>query len=83
MALKRKTKLISFRMSEDEFRDYHYLCAREGFSSFSDLVRVAVQQLVANRLGRGDQALQQAMDKIFTRMDELDRDVKQLMAAPR
>ena len=70
--------MISFRVSEEEFRDFRYVCLAEGFSSFSDLVRVAVQQLVAKHERQGEHGLQAAMEQIYSRMDELDRSIKQL-----
>jgi Arc/MetJ-type ribon-helix-helix transcriptional regulator len=78
---KSKTKMISFRLSEDEFVEFRRMCMEEGFASFSDLVRVAVQQMLSNRVRQREATLQTAMEQIQSRMDELDRNLKQLLMA--
>ena len=76
---KPKSKMITFRVSEEDFRNVQEICAGEGFVSFSDLVRTAVQELVLNRSGRGPTAIHSAVEKLSTRLDALDRDVKELI----
>jgi Arc/MetJ-type ribon-helix-helix transcriptional regulator len=76
---KSKTKMISFRLCEDEFLEFRRICLEEGFASFSDLVRAAVQQLLAKRAQQREASLQAAVEQIQSRMDELDRDLKQLL----
>lgn len=78
---KSKTKMISFRLSEDEFVEFRRICMEEGFASFSDLVRVAVQQMLSNRVRQREATLQTAMEHIQSRMDELDRNLKQLLGS--
>ncbi|MCU1274619.1 MAG: hypothetical protein JWO48_2050 [Bryobacterales bacterium] len=78
-----KTKMISFRLSEDEFLEFRRACLEEGFASFSDLVRAAVQQLLSKRALQREATLQTAMEQIQSRMDELDRSLKQLMGSAR
>ena len=78
---KSKTKMISFRLSEDEFVEFRRMCMEEGFASFSDLVRVAVQQMLSNRVRQREATLQTAMEHIQSRMDELDRNLKQLLSS--
>jgi hypothetical protein len=74
--LKTKTRLISVRITEDELCVYREICACEGFGSFSDLVRTAIQELIANRSGRGPGALHSAVNELRTRIDQLDHDLK-------
>lgn len=76
---KSKTKMISFRLSQEEFLEFRNICVQEGFASFSDLVRVAVQQLLAKRAHQREMSLQASMEQIQSRMDELDRNIKRLM----
>jgi hypothetical protein len=76
---KSKTKMISFRLSQEEFLEFRRICLQEGFASFSDLVRVAVQQLLAVRVQQREMSLQASMQQIQSRMDELDRNVKRLL----
>lgn len=78
--LKPKTRLISVRITEDELCVYREICAFQGFGSFSDLVRTAIQELAANRNGLGPKAIQTAVNELSTRINELDQDLKELLA---
>jgi hypothetical protein len=71
--------MISFRVSEDEFRTLREVCLGEGFGSFSDLVRTAVEELISNRAQRGPAAVAGAVQNLITRVDDLDRNLKELM----
>ena len=79
MLFKNKTRMISFRVSEDEFRTLREVCLGEGFGSFSDLVRTAVEELISNRAQRGPAAVAGAVQNLITRVDDLDRNLKELM----
>ena len=46
--LKPREKLVYFRISEDEFRQFVSVCEQEGARSVSDLARNAVQRLIAD-----------------------------------
>jgi hypothetical protein len=72
--------MISFRVSEHEFRTLREVCLGEGFGSFSDLVRTAVEELISNRAQRGPAAVAGAVQNLITRVDDLDRNLKELMA---
>lgn len=71
--------MISFRVSEEEFRTLREVCLGEGFGSFSDLVRTAVQELVANRSQRDPTAVAGAVQNLVARVDALDQDLKELI----
>jgi len=73
-----KTRMVSFRLSEDEFHSFRKTCIAEGFGSFSELIRAAVQELIASRRGNSAEALRAAMDRLNARMEEVGQDVKQL-----
>jgi hypothetical protein len=45
--LKAREKVVYFRISEDEFRQFFSVCEREGARSVSDLARSAVRKLIA------------------------------------
>ena len=66
-------------MSEEEFRTLKEICLGEGFGSFSDLVRTAVQELVENRAQRGPTAVAGAVQNLITRVNALDQNLKELM----
>lgn len=69
--LKPRERLVYFRVSEDEFRQFSSVCEQEGARSVSDLARCAVQRLIAN----GDR--QREDDVVAQKMHRLD----QLIAA--
>jgi hypothetical protein len=71
--------MISFRVSEEEFRTLREVCIDDGFGSFSDLVRTAVQELISNRTQRGPTVVAGAVQNLITRVDALDRNLKELM----
>ena len=54
--LKPRERLVYFRISEDEFRQFVSVCEQAGARSVSDLARNAVQRLIAdgNRQREGD-----------------------------
>jgi hypothetical protein len=46
--LKPRERLVYFRISEDEFRQFVGVCEQEGARSVSDLARTAIQRLIAD-----------------------------------
>ena len=79
---KRKTRIVTFRLSEEEFHSFRNICISEGFGSFSELIRVAVQELIASRHGCSAEALRAARERLNARIEEVGRDVKQLKTSP-
>jgi Arc/MetJ-type ribon-helix-helix transcriptional regulator len=71
--------MISFRVSEEEFQTLREVCSGERFNSVSELVRAAVQELVANRAQQGPKAVAGAVQTLITRVDALDQNLKELM----
>jgi hypothetical protein len=46
--LNRKSKMVSFRLSPDEYRMYRDACEMHGIETISELARKAMQQLAAS-----------------------------------
>lgn len=65
--LKPRERLVYFRISEDEFRQFLSVCEKEGARSVSDLARSAVQRLIA------DGHRQREEDEVTERMHRLER----------
>lgn len=65
--LKPRERLVYFRISEDEFRQFASVCEQEGARSVSDLARNAVQRLIA------DGHRQREEDEVTERMHRLER----------
>jgi hypothetical protein len=60
--LKPRERLVYFRVSEDEFRQFVSVCEQAGARSVSDLARNAVQRLIAD--GRQHRENQHIDEKI-------------------
>jgi hypothetical protein len=61
--LKPRERLVYFRVSEDEFRQFVSVCEQGGARSLSDLARNAVQRLIAdNNRQRG---LEEYAEKMY------------------
>ena len=82
MFTKGKTRIVSFRLSDEEFYSFRKVCISEGFGSFSELIRAGVQELIASRHGNSTEALRAALEKLNARIEEVSRDVKQLKTLP-
>jgi Arc/MetJ-type ribon-helix-helix transcriptional regulator len=72
--------MVSFRVSEEEFRTLADVCLSQGFLSYSDLVRTAVQELLSNRAGGGPAVVQSAVENLTRRIESLDRNLKELIS---
>lgn len=60
--LKPRERLVYFRISEDEFRQFNSVCEQGGARSVSDLARNAVQRLIADgQRQREDKELEDKM----------------------
>src|SRR5579872_5821706 len=80
--LKPRTRLVYFRVSEDEFQQFNQMCESVGARSISDLARSAIQRMIQQ-----DGAHQTAADPVAAKLTvletivcDLDRKVQQLTA---
>lgn len=63
--LKPRERLVYFRVSEDEFRQFVSVCEQAGARSVSDLARNAVQRLIAEGQRQNDgQQLEEKMQML-------------------
>jgi hypothetical protein len=78
---KRRSKMVSFRLSEQEYENLLALCGSTGARSLSDLARHAMNGLLGapkrDGDGNGDR-IETAVAELYGRMLELDRELKQL-----
>ncbi len=65
--LKPRERLVYFRISEDEFRQFVSVCEQEGARSVSDLARSAVQRLIT------DGHRQREDDEMTEKMHQLEK----------
>jgi hypothetical protein len=72
--LKPRERLVYFRISEDEFRQFVGVCEQEGARSVSDLARTAIQRLIADgdRHRNGDELADkiQRLEQLMTSVTE-------------
>ena len=73
--LKRRSRMISFRLSEDEYASLRSLCENEGARSVSDLARDAVHRLIKKD---SPDSMEMALRTLQGRMEILDLQVRQL-----
>jgi len=84
--LKRKTRMISVRLSEDEYNSLFQLCERTGARSISDMARDALQMLIRAESENNDDRpgtrtrgmLVSKVMALDTRVSALDRTVEKL-----
>ncbi len=75
--LKRRSRMISFRVSEDEYAGLKDLCVNEGARSVSDLARDAVHRMIAHHTWPNNQ-LATVVQVLQDRIETLDKEVKRL-----
>jgi hypothetical protein len=72
--LKPRERLVYFRVSEDEFRQFVSVCEQAGARSVSDLARNAVQRLIADgQRHREDHSIEekiQVLDRLIAAVTE-------------
>ena len=78
--LKRRSRMISFRVSEDEYVGLKNLCVNKGARSVSDMARDAVQRLMTNHSWPNNQ-LESVVQVLQIRIEALDVEVKRLSVA--
>ena len=81
--LKPRERLVYFRITEDEFRQFVSVCQQEGARSVSDLARSAVQRLIAdgNRQREGDE-LAEKMHRLERLISAVTQQLQLLNCAP-
>jgi hypothetical protein len=77
---KRRSKLVSFRIAEEEYRSLIEICETRGARSVSEVARDAMHGLLGvNGHGNGVEAkLESKVVQLQGRLEELDREVKRL-----
>ena len=78
--LKRRNRMINFRVSEDEYVGLKNRCVIEGARSVSEMARDAVHRLIANHSWPNNQ-LETVVQVLQVRVEALDLEVKRLNLA--
>jgi len=75
---KRKNRMISFRLSDEEYEHLVNLCREQGARSLSDLARAAMQGLIAQGGINGGAGIEERLSHLDGRVKLLDRAVERL-----
>lgn len=73
---KRRTRMVNFRLSEEEYKELKNTCLANGARSVSDFARLAVYRMVDG--GGLSQRLEWTVRDLTGKVEELDREVKRL-----
>src|SRR5438105_677247 len=75
--IKRRRRMVNFRLSDDEYRDIQNVCSAAGYRSLSDFARSAVCRF-ATPTTMPPEEFAVAMSDLDGRIEHLDREVKRL-----
>jgi Arc/MetJ-type ribon-helix-helix transcriptional regulator len=74
----RKDKMVSFRLSQEEYEQLQKACGERGVRNVSDLARSAMRTLLGHETGRD--ALVGQVEELRQRVTELSRELDRLSA---
>ncbi|HLJ51208.1 MAG TPA: hypothetical protein VKU01_34605 [Bryobacteraceae bacterium] len=74
----RRTKVISIRLSAEEYDQLQSLCTIKGADSISELARAGLKLLMLNEKSNGHGAIAGRVEAIDSRVAELAREVERL-----
>jgi hypothetical protein len=74
--LTRRTRIVSFRVSEEEYQDLVSLCLRRQARSISDFARLVT--LSQFQPSRSDAKPESALDEIHRQLGAIDRELRKL-----
>jgi|SRR5690348_12857562 transcriptional regulator GlxA family with amidase domain len=77
--LKRRSRMVSFRLSDEEYEGLKHICIAVGARSLSDVARDAVHRLLGSA-AEPKTNWESQLAALSGRMDALDREVKRLIS---
>lgn len=80
MTLKRRDKLVYFRISGEEFEQILKACDAKGARSVSDLARAAVQEFIKDSEKQSEGEMTDFLKRLQKTVDELKQSVQLLVA---
>ncbi|MBL8210407.1 MAG: hypothetical protein JNK87_06835 [Bryobacterales bacterium] len=81
--MQRKSKMVSFRLSPEEYRKLNDACELQGLGSISELARAALQRLMTNgtvNLPLAENSLAAEITDLRSRVQSLSADIDRLAA---
>ena len=76
--IRRKTRTISIRLSDDEYGALRNVCESQGVRSLSDFARVAIENLIVGGGLEAQVTMKTRLDALNSRVDVLDLAVERL-----
>ena len=76
--LKRRNRMVNFRLSEDEYESLKTFCVAEGVRSISDFARATLWQAINANSKSRDPSLDTWVHHIDGKVEDLDRAVRTL-----
>jgi hypothetical protein len=73
-----RNRLVYFRVSEDEFKQFTQLCKAAGARSISDLVRLGLDRIVQDRKSNREGEMSQKLAALDESLAQLHSKVEQL-----
>lgn len=78
VATHRKTKMVSFRLSNDEYHLLQGACEKSGARSVSELARSAMQRIILDTGAAGTDSAEANLRQLQIRLDILTTEVDRL-----
>lgn len=78
MVLKRRSRLVSFRLSEEEYQELCSACISSGARSISDLARTALDQWISSSNAADNCVFTSQMCALDAKVRQLRSEVEQL-----
>jgi hypothetical protein len=76
--LKRKTRMVSFRLTEEEYNTLLETCVASGSRSVSDFTRERVCEVLFRTIGRDGKPVEARVEELRSKVQQLDSKVKRL-----
>jgi hypothetical protein len=73
-----RKKVISIRLSDEEFEQLQDLCTVRGIENISDLARTALKHLLTHERTNGKAAMEYRVNEMHYRVSVLDREVARI-----
>lgn len=80
MPIDLKSRMVSFRLTSDEYERVRELCLTHGLPSVSEIARTAIHSLLKDPAGLPSQSLEGRVSELESRMKILTSEMRKLQA---
>jgi Arc/MetJ-type ribon-helix-helix transcriptional regulator len=78
--MKRRSKMLSVRLSAEQYASLQELCTTNGTGSLSDLARLALTKLLRDRVARDAVNLDMRLEQVLIQIKNLDQKIEDISA---